>query len=112
MEITDASLQRIPKLLLKADLIASTKPFTIVFKRQSSIHKVESEVWISKFSRRVKQYRLLGLKIKGEKESVLQSNFFDWLWAVSVWQVDPETLSDYILQCWAAILVASAVLSF
>lgn len=44
MEITEASLQRIPKLFLKADLTASTKPFTIVFKRQSSIHKVESEV--------------------------------------------------------------------
>lgn len=67
IEITEASLQRIPKLFLEADLIAVATPLTIVFMKPSPTHKVETEVQIWKISRDVKQCKPPDLKLKGKK---------------------------------------------
>lgn len=93
MEIIEASLQRIPKLLLKADLIASsktihyclweTKPYPQSWNWNANLEKFQGSQ-----ARQASRSQVQGGR------SNLQSHFLNWLWVIQVWRVGPATLAD------------------
>lgn len=100
------SLQRKPQQFVKADLGASSQaPCYCLLETKPNI---QSWSWNEKLAmfQRNPAVSLPSLRFEREK-SILQSNFLHWLLAVSVWWADPETLTDWILQPYVVIRVAS-----